>query len=84
MVSPCKSLPLLSKNHVRREADRAFADGLGDPHIKIHLLLGGEITVNKALRQTVQLEVIRLAVMSSIRPWKMSDLALWMSWPPPK
>jgi hypothetical protein len=84
MVSPCKSLPLLSKNHVWREADRAFANRLGDPDIKIHLFLGGEIMVNQALRQTIELEVIRLAVMSSIRPWKMSDLALWMIWPPPK
>jgi hypothetical protein len=59
MVSPSKSLPPLSNSlhddPVRREADRAFTDGLGDPDIKMHLLLGSEIMVNKALRQTLEL-----------------------------
>jgi uncharacterized membrane protein len=89
MVSPFESLPPLSNNlhddHVRREADRAFADGLGDADIKIHLLLEGEIMVNNALRQTLELEVTKMpSHSSSVRLRKMSDLALWMSQPPPK
>jgi hypothetical protein len=39
-------------------------------------LLGGKRRVNKALRQTLELEVIKQAVRYSIRLWKTSDRAL--------
>jgi hypothetical protein len=32
----------LTEGHIRREAGKAFADGVEDPAIKIQLLLGGE------------------------------------------
>jgi hypothetical protein len=41
-------------------------------------------TINEALRQAFELNVIKLAVGSPIRLWKNSDRALWWSWPPPK
>jgi hypothetical protein len=39
--------------------------------------------VNKVLRQTLELKVINLAVGFSVKLWKMSDRALWRSWPLP-
>jgi hypothetical protein len=42
--------PTLPEQHIWREAGKAFADGVEDPDIKIQLLLGGDKTVNKALR----------------------------------
>jgi hypothetical protein len=44
-----RAYPTLPEDHIRREAGKAFADGVEDPNIKIQLLLGGEKTVNKAL-----------------------------------
>jgi hypothetical protein len=43
----------LPEDHIRREAGKVSAYGVKDPDIKIELLLGGEKTVNKALRQAV-------------------------------
>jgi hypothetical protein len=45
--------PALPKDHIRRGAE--------DPSIKIHLLLGGEKTVNGALRQALELQAVLLA-----------------------
>jgi peptide subunit release factor 1 (eRF1) len=45
----------LPEERIRREAGKAFADGVKDPDIKIQLLLGGEKTVNEALWQAVLL-----------------------------
>jgi hypothetical protein len=67
--------PALPEDHVRKEAGRAFTDGVEDPDIKIQLLLGGEKTVNKALRQAFELQAVFLAA----RPWK----TLWCNWSPP-
>jgi hypothetical protein len=44
----------------------------------------GKKTLNKTLRQTMGLEVIKLTVRSSTQLQKMSDRALCRSWPPPK
>jgi hypothetical protein len=41
--------PNLHKDHIRKEAKKAFADRAEDPDIKIQLLLGGEKTVSEAL-----------------------------------
>jgi hypothetical protein len=41
-------------------------------------------TLNEALRQTLELKVVKLVAVSSIRPQKMSDRALWRSWFSPK
>jgi hypothetical protein len=53
--------PALHKDHIRREVGKAFADGVEHPDIKIPLLLGGEKTVNKALRQAPEIQVVLLA-----------------------
>jgi hypothetical protein len=45
-----RSYPALPEVHVRREADREFVDGVGDPDIKIQLLLGGEKAVSEAFK----------------------------------
>jgi hypothetical protein len=60
---------------VRREAGRAFADMVGNLHIKLQLLLGDEKTVNEAL----ELQTVLLGA----RPRKMSARTFWGSWSPP-
>jgi hypothetical protein len=52
---------MLPEEHIRREAGKAFADGVKDPDIKIQLLLGGEKTVNEALWQALELRAVLLA-----------------------
>jgi hypothetical protein len=56
--------PSCTTQHVHRGAGRAFVDGLREQSIKQWLLLGGSIMVNEALKQTLKLEVIKLAVRS--------------------
>jgi hypothetical protein len=53
--------PTLPEDHIRREAGKAFADRVEDPTINIQLLLGGEKTVNEALRLAFKLQAILLA-----------------------
>jgi hypothetical protein len=45
-----RAYPTLPEDHIRREADKVFADGVENPAIKIQLLLGGEKTVNEVLK----------------------------------
>jgi hypothetical protein len=52
-----RTYPTLPDEHIRREAGKAFTDGVEDPDIKIQLLLGGEKTVNEALRQSCAMEL---------------------------
>jgi hypothetical protein len=66
--------PTLPEEHIRQEAGKAFAYGIEDPDIKIKLLLGGEETVNGALRQ---------AVLLAARPPKTSFRTFWGSQSPP-
>jgi hypothetical protein len=63
-----RAYPALPEDHIRTEAGNAFADGVKDPFIKMQLLLGGEKTVNEALRQALALEGLLL----SVRPHKAS------------
>jgi hypothetical protein len=65
----------LPEDHVRKEAGRAFTDGVEDPDIKIQLLLGGEKAVNEALRRALELQTVFLAA----RPRK----TLWRNRSPP-
>jgi hypothetical protein len=37
-----RAYPTLPEDHIKRQAGKAFADGIDDPDIKIQLLLGGE------------------------------------------
>jgi hypothetical protein len=60
--------PTLPEDHVWREAGKAFAYRVEDPNIKIELLLGGENTINEALRQALELQ----AVLVAARPHKNS------------
>jgi hypothetical protein len=68
-----RAYPTLSEDHIWREAGKAFAYGVGDPEIKIQLLLGGEKTVNEALRQALELQAIFVAA----RPHKNSTKTYW-------
>jgi hypothetical protein len=53
--------PTLPEDHIRREAGKTFVYRVQDPDIKIQLLLGGEKTVNEALRQALELQAILVA-----------------------
>jgi hypothetical protein len=44
----------------------------------------GKNTLNEALKQILELEVLKLTVGSSVRLWKASDRALWRLWIPSK
>jgi hypothetical protein len=50
--------------------------------VKQQLLLGSKRTPNKALRQALELEIVKLVVRSSVRLRKMSDRTLWRGQPP--
>jgi hypothetical protein len=74
----------LHKEHVRRGTHKAFGNGIRDRGIKQQLFLGGQRTLNEALKQTLVLEVLKLAVGFSIRLRRTSDRAWRKSWSPPK
>jgi hypothetical protein len=74
-ADPC-AYPALHEAHVHREAGKALDNGTWEWSIKWQLLLGGKKTLRKNLRQTLELEVIKLAVRSPIRLCKMSDRTL--------
>jgi hypothetical protein len=67
--------PTLPEDHIRREAGKAFTDRIEDPDIKVQLLLGGEKTVNEALRQVLKLQAVLLAT----RTHKKSARTFWRS-----
>jgi hypothetical protein len=73
-----RAYPTLPEDNIRREAGKAFAEGVQDPDIKIQLLLG-EKTVNEALRQALELQAVLLAV----RPHKTSTKTFWGCRSPP-
>jgi hypothetical protein len=73
-VTHC-NYPALHKNHIHRGPGKAFSNGIRDRSIKQQLFLGGK----KALRQTLELEVVKLAVMFNIMPRKTCERALWRS-----
>ncbi|XP_033609725.1 uncharacterized protein LOC117282787 [Cryptotermes secundus] len=56
-----RAYPNLPANHIGREAGKAFVYGIRDADIKIQLLLGGEKTVNEALRQALELQAVLVA-----------------------
>jgi hypothetical protein len=53
-----RAYPALPKNQVRREAGRAFANGVGDPATKMHLLLKQEISENNRLQNVYKINFI--------------------------
>jgi hypothetical protein len=74
-----RAYPTLPEEHIGREAGKAFAYGVQDPDIKIQLLLGGEKTVNEALRQALELQ----AVLVAARPYKNNTKTYWQNQSPP-
>jgi hypothetical protein len=50
--------PTLPKEQIRKEAGKVFTDRVEDFDIKIQLLLGGEKTVNEALRQALKIQAL--------------------------
>jgi hypothetical protein len=75
----CHASPTLPNEHTKREAGRAFADGVEYPDIKIQLFLGGEKTVDEALRQALELQAVFLAARSH----KTSAKTCWGNRYPP-
>jgi hypothetical protein len=59
-----RAYPTLREDLLRREARKAFADGLEDDEIQVALLKGGERTANEALRQALELQAVFPAVRS--------------------
>jgi hypothetical protein len=70
--------PTLQENHVCKGTGKAFVDSIGEWSVKWQLLMWD---INKALRQTLDVEVIKLKVGFFTRLWETSDRALWRSQP---
>jgi hypothetical protein len=64
-----RAYPALPEDHVRRKAGKAFVHGVADPDVKIQLLVGGEKTVNEALRQALELQAVFLAARPRKTLW---------------
>jgi hypothetical protein len=77
-----------SKGRTFRKRCRAQPEcisGIRDRDLKEQLcLLRKERTFGRILRKTIELEIAKQTVKTSIRLWKMSDWTLWRSRPPPK
>jgi hypothetical protein len=58
---------------------RPIVPVLHDNHFRRGPDKGGNKTINEALRQTKGLEVVKLAIESSVRLWKTNDRALCKS-----
>jgi hypothetical protein len=69
----------LHEDHFCRRPSKAFGNNIGD-----QVLLGGKRIINEAFRQTLELEVLTLAVWSSVMLQKTSHRMLWKGKPPPK
>jgi hypothetical protein len=76
--------PALHEDHFCRRASKAFGNDIRDQGIKQQVLLGGKRTINETFRQTLELEVLTLAVWSSFRLQKTSHRTLWKCQPSPK
>jgi hypothetical protein len=76
--------PVLHEDHIRRGPGKAFVDGIRDWGINWQLLLKAKKTLKEALIQTLELDIVKLAVRSSIRLQKTSDRASWRNRPAPK
>jgi hypothetical protein len=83
MVSedPCKNLPQPSNSWETAPtphypgAGKAFTDGIDDPAIKTELmLLRGEKTVNKALRQALELQAVLLTTKPPSKKKQRQDI----------
>jgi hypothetical protein len=74
-----RAYPTLPEDHIRREAGKAFTDGVEDHEIKVALLIGGKKTVNEALRQALELQAVFLAARSNTTSTK----TFWESRSPP-
>jgi hypothetical protein len=68
MTNPAN--PAQHENHVHWGAGKAFIDSIREQSMKQQLHLRGNKTLNEGLRQTLELQVVKLAVWSSIRLWK--------------
>jgi hypothetical protein len=71
-----RAYPTLPEDHIKREAGKAFADGVEDPDIKIQLLPGREKTVKEALIQALELQAV---LQAARRPHKTRTKTFWGS-----
>jgi hypothetical protein len=60
------------------------SSGIRDQNLKGQLHLESKRAFNKTCRQTVELEITKQIVETSIRLWKMNVRILWRSQPPLK
>jgi hypothetical protein len=70
------------KDHVCGGLGKVFDDEVRDQGIKQQLFIGGKRTLNEALRQSLELEFIKLTARSSTKLQKTR--ALWRSQLPSK
>jgi hypothetical protein len=70
----CTTLRIISGGR-----QKTFMDRVEDPTIKIHLLWGGEKTMNRVCRQILELQ----AVLPAARPKRNSARTFWGSQSPP-
>jgi hypothetical protein len=56
--------PTLPEDYMKREARKAFSDGVEDHEIKVALLIERAKTVNEVLRQALELQAVFLAARS--------------------
>jgi hypothetical protein len=68
----------------KRQRGPECNNGIKNRGLKERLLLGSKRALSKIFRHTVELEVAKQIVTTSIRLQKMSVRTLFRGWPPPK
>jgi hypothetical protein len=76
--------PIGWKLERRQRMHQEGCNGIRDQDVKEQLHLRKKRTSGRIFMKTVELEVAKQIVGTSIRLWKMSDLTLWRGRPPPK
>jgi hypothetical protein len=80
---PPHAFPAQHEDHVHRRPGKEFVDDIADRGLKQQPLPEGKKTLIEALRQTLELEVVKLTIRFFTRLRKTSDRALWRSRPHP-
>jgi hypothetical protein len=68
----------------RQLMHQEWSSGIKDQDLKEHLCLRKERTSGRIFRQTIELEITKLTVGTSIGLWKMNVRTLCRDQPPPK
>jgi hypothetical protein len=78
------SLVGLSVGFIQTEATNAFIDGVRDRKAKLHLLMGGDRTLNEALNQALKLEAAKVAAGPLPRLREVTRAPSGTTTPPPQ